>query len=601
MAWALLDRREKRNAWIVVAVVMLSALSASAMVVSVMPFLSVLSDPTRIQEVGVLSWLYDRGRFESARDFLFALGIGSIVVIVVANTVQIVKVYVVNRYALMRGHTISFRLLAIILRQPYAYFLNHHSGEMGTQVLSESQQVVSQFILPATEVFSASTTIVALTVVLLIVDPVIASAVFAVVGTIYGGALVFSRRMVGRLGKQRSQANSARYRIANEALGGVRDIKLLGREWTYLDRYNTPSRRMSQSMAQVTVIRQFPQYVMQALAFSGLILLCLVLMGSAEPGGQVMADIVPTIGLIAFAGMRMIPELSRLFQGLTGLTFGGAAVQAVHDGMTTLSDPGDMPRIRAKPLGLARDIVFDAVSYHYAEGGKLGLSDVSLRVKAGERIGVVGSTGAGKSTLANILLGLITPTEGNLVVDGQIIDDNNVRAWQLSLGYVPQEIFLIDASVRENIAMGVPPGKIDDARVIKAAQTACVHDFVMTELDQGYSTEVGERGVRLSGGQRQRVGIARALYEDATFILLDEATSALDSVTETEVMQAIDALPGDKTIVMIAHRLSTLRGCDRILVMDQGRIAAFAPWATLEAESALFRRLAQTEGVAGTL
>jgi len=314
-----------------------------------------------------------------------------------------------------------------------------------------------------------------------------------------------------------------------------------------------------------------------------------------------MADIVPTIGLIAFAGMRLIPELSRLFQGLTGLTFGGAAVQAVHDGMTTLSDPGDMPRIRAKPLGLARDIVFDAVSYHYAEGGKLGLSDVSLRVKAGERIGVVGSTGAGKSTLANILLGLITPTEGNLVVDGQIIDDNNVRAWQRSLGYVPQEIFLIDASVRENIAMGVPPGKIDDARVIKAAQTASIHDFVMTDLDQGYSTEVGERGVRLSGGQRQRVGIARALYEDATFILLDEATSALDSVTETEVMLAIDALPGDKTIVMIAHRLSTLRGCDRILVMDQGRIAAFAPWATLEAESALFRRLAQTEGVAGTL
>jgi len=597
MGWALLDARERRNARIVVIVVIISALSSSLMVASIMPFLSVLADPGKIEEIGVLARLYAWGGFSTPRQFLVALGLGSIAVILVANVIQILRVYVVTRYAFMRAHTISYRLLSRLLRQPYSYFLQQHSGDMGTVVLSESQQVVAQFFRPALELFAALATIIALVGLLLYVNPVVSMSAFAVLGLIYGGALVMSRRAVWRMGNERARANTARFRIANEALGGIRDIRLLGRERTYLDRYHAPSLKMSQALAYVTAIGQIPQYVMHAAAFAGLIVLCLVLMAGPDGQGGTLAELLPTIGLLAFAGQRMLPEMSKLYQNLTQLTSSDAAVRAVYRDMTTATGNIDLPpRAPVPPLGLKHEIVFDNVTYRYDGGGKAGLTDVSFRIAAGERIGVVGSTGAGKSTLANILLGLLDPTEGCVSVDGTEIGPDTMRRWQRSIGYVPQEIFLTDASVRENIALGVPPDQIDDAQVRRAAEIAHIHDFVTSDLDQGYDTLVGERGVRLSGGQRQRIGIARALYENADFILLDEATSALDNQTEAEVMQAIESLPGDKTIVMIAHRLTTLRNCDRILMLEQGKAVGFSSWELLEENQTVSSTFAKMSG-----
>ena len=591
MAWALLDKREKRQAWGVLAVVVFSALSASVMVASIMPFLSVLSEPERIHESRIFSRIYDFGGFETDRGFLFALGFTSIGIICIANLVQVLRVHVVTRFALMRAHTISYRLLSSFLRQPYAYFLVHHTGEMGTRVLSETQQIVVQFFKPAAEGFAALFTVIALLALLLWVNPVISLLTIGVFAVIYGGTLLATRRLVDRLGKIRTQANTDRFKIANEALGGVKDIKLLGREATYLDKFALPSERMARGQARVAVLSQTPQYVMQATVFAGLIVLCLVLLGDNSAAGRnTMADVLPTIGLMALAGQRMIPELSKLFRSITMLTYGDAAVRAVYEDMIRNRGTDELPTGTITPLGMKSELVFENVFYRYGEGAA-GLSDVSLRIRAGERIGVVGTTGAGKSTLANILLGLIFPTEGAFIVDGTPVTPGNIRNWQRSLGYVPQEIFLIDASVRENIALGVPASQIDHERVEKAARIARIHDFILSELDQGYDTEVGERGVRLSGGQRQRIGIARALYNDGDLIVFDEATSALDNVTETEVMRSIEDLPGDKTLVMIAHRLSTLRSCDRILVLDRGRISAFAPWDELERDNRVFQDL----------
>jgi len=587
MAWSILEKRERRNAWIVLAVIIISALSTSVMVASIMPFLSVLSDPGLIETNALLQRAYQWGGFETKRGFLLALGLASVGVIVASNAVQVLRVYVVTRYATMRAHTISARLLSSYLRQPYAFFLENHSGEMGTKVLSESQQVVDRFFRPAGEACAALLTLSALLGLLLYVDPVTSLIVFAVFGGIYGGALVLTRRMVHRLGVERAGSNAQRFRIASEALGGVRDIKLLGREWSYLDRFQKPSMQMNSGMAKIAVISQVPLYVMQATAFSGLILLCLVLLARdpAANSQQVIADILPTIGLLAFAGQRMLPELSRLYASITQLTYGDAAVRTVHEALGAERTVQALPRKLAEPLPFEREIAFEKVCYRYGKGDKAGLSDISFRIRAGERIGVVGTTGAGKSTLANVLLGLLPPSTGRLMVDGTAITPDTVRAWQRNIGYVPQEILLVDASIRENIALGVPPDQIDDAKVRKAAAVAQVDDFIMTELEQGYDTKVGERGVRLSGGQRQRIGIARALYEDPKFILLDEATSALDTPTEKDVMRAIEALPGDKTIVMIAHRLTTLHNCDRILVLEQGKVTGFAAWQDLKRDN----------------
>lgn len=595
MAWEMLDKRERRNAFLVLAVVILSAVLSAAMVGSIAPFLSVLADPESIQKIAPLQWVYQKGSFQSSHDFLIVLGLCSIALVVIANTFQVLRVYAVSRFVFMRSHSISHKLLKSYLSRPYSYFLVNHSGEMGTKLLAESQQVVQQFFRPAAEACAAVLTTAALLFVMLYANFVVSLSVFAGLGGIYGISILISRRKVRRMGVDRAKANTERYRIANEGLGGIRDIKILGRERFYLNRYTAPSQKMAQTQAGVAVISQVPQYVMHGAAFSGLILACLVILGDpASVNREVMATVLPTIGLLVFAGQRMIPELSKLFQSLTMLAYGAAAVKKVHADLIGFKSTEKLPANRPQPTGLKSSLALNHVSFFYESNGKPGLSDISLQINAGERIGIVGTTGAGKSTLANILLGLILPTNGEMVVDGNPVKADKLRAWQATVGYVPQEIFLVDASIRENIALGVLRNQIDENRMLEAAKIAQIHDFVTTELAQGYDTEVGERGIRLSGGQRQRIGIARALYNDADLIVFDEATSALDNVTENEVMRSIDELPWDKTLIVIAHRLSTLRNCNRILVLDKGKVAGFASWDELQKENFVFRDLTET-------
>ena len=591
-AWAILDARERRNAWVVLCIVTIGALASALMVGSVLPFLSVLAEPGRIETVPALAWAYETFGFTSDYSFLIGLGLASFGVIVLTSLMQIIKTWAVARFALMRMHTISHRLLAAYLRQPYAFFLDRHSGEMGTRILAESGQVVNQFFKPAAELIAALLTVAAIVGLLLLTEPLVALVAFAVLGGLYGAVYALSRRALNRFGHVRVAANSARFRIANEALGGIKDIKLLGREGSYVARYAQPSRRMARAIVAVQVISQVPQFVLQAVAFGGIILLCLVFMDAQGlASGTALGGILPVLGLFAFAGQRLMPELSKLYRSLATLQAGAAAVDTIHDDLVGRAGNGTLPKTIPSGLGLSRQLRLEDVSYSYPDAAHAGVRDITLEICAGERIGVVGGTGAGKTTLADIMLGLLAPTNGQIVADGVPVTDSNLRAWQQSVGYVPQDIFLTDASVSENIALGVPPREIDPARVEEAARIAQLDAFIRAELPQGYDTMIGERGVRLSGGQRQRIGIARAMYHDADFVVFDEATSALDTLTEAEVMAAIEALPGEKTVLMIAHRLSTVQRCDRIVLMDHGRIAGLGRWRELEAESPTFRSM----------
>jgi ABC-type multidrug transport system fused ATPase/permease subunit len=598
-AWALLDAREKRHAWIVLAIVVLGALSSALMVGSVFPFLSVLSDPGRIETVAALAWAYETFGFTSDYAFLVGLGLTSLGVIVLTSGIQIFKSWAVARFSMMRMHSISYRLMEAYLRQPYEFFLDRHSGEMGTRILAESQQLVMQFFRPAAEAVAAVFTVLAIVGLLLWVEPVVALIAFGLLGGIYGAIYALSRRALKRLGRIRVDANSARFRIANEALGGVKDIKLLGRERSYVARYSGPSRQMARTQVMVQVISATPQFALQAVAFGGMILLCLALMDADElASGAALGRILPIIGIFAFAGQRLMPELSKLYQSLAKLQAGEASVDIIHDDLIDRAGGGALPRSIPSGLGLRDRLTFENVSYHYPNATHAGVRDITLEIDAGEKIGIVGGTGAGKTTLADLILGLLSPRAGRLVVDGVPLTEANLREWQQSVGYVPQDIFLTDASVTENIALGVPPDEIDQARVEEAARIAKLDQFIRIELQDGYATAIGERGVRLSGGQRQRIGIARALYHDADVIVFDEATSALDNLTEREVMAAIDALPGEKTVVMIAHRLSTVERCDRIVVMEQGRMVGCDSWAALMAENSAFQRIAQAHQTA---
>lgn len=590
---ALLTPEERRQALGVLVVIVLTGLLSAGMVGSVFPFLSVLADPGRIEEVPALSRAYEWGGFESDYAFLLALGLGAIAVIVVANLGKILQVWVVNRFALLRMHFLSHRLLGAYLAQPYAYFLDHHSGDLGTQILSETQQVVQMFFRPVAEAIAAFFAILSIVALLLWVEPVVALLAFAILGGIYGTTYAITRRFVARWGRMRAAANTERFRIAGEALGGVKDIKLLGREGQYIDRYTGPSRRMAAVMVRTQVLGQIPQNVVQMALFGGVVLLCLALLDpDALARGDALKDILPLLGVFALAGQRLLPEIGKLYGGFTQLSFGAAAVERLHADLASTVSDVPLPRSSPPALGLKDRLELDVVSYRYPNAETPGLEGISLSIQAGERIGIVGSTGAGKTTLADIVLGLLTPTGGRLIADGTEITPERIRSWQQSVGYVPQDIFLTDATVAENIALGLPPSDIDHKRIVEAARIAQIDSFIRAELPNGYATRIGERGVRLSGGQRQRIGIARALYHDADLIVFDEATSALDNLTEAEVMAAIDGLPGSKTVLMIAHRLSTVKTCDRILVLDRGRVAGFSPWDDLAANNIAFRRIA---------
>lgn len=594
-AWRLMKPRERRaSVWSLLALA-IAALFAAIMVGSVLPFLVVMSEPQKIHDNAYLSLAYSYFGFSSDYSFLMALGIVSIAIIVISNLIQVLRVFVIARLSTRLLHSLSERLLVAYLAQPYTFFLQKHSSDLATQVLAETQQVVNLFFRPLAEVIAATFTVIAITSLLLWTHPVVTMAAVGGLGLIYGIVLFLTRQYVRRLGDRRQKANSGRFRTAQEALTGIKDIKLLGREWAYANAYSKDSRIMTDSMYRVQLVSQMPQFAMQALALSGIILICIVLLTPISlEQGNALGGILPIIGLFAFAGQRLLPELSKLYQYLVKLAYAGAAVDTCHKDLTQLGNHAPLPKVLPVPHGLKTELLLEKVSYSYPGANKQGLEDINLRIQAGERIGIVGATGSGKTTLANLVLGVIRPDSGRLLADGTLITDGNMRAWQQTLGYVPQDIFLGNSSIAQNIALGVPEHKIDLAKIRHAAEIAQLDHFVTKELSKGYETEIGERGIRLSGGQRQRIGIARALYHDADLIVLDEATSALDNLTEREVMMSIDALPGDKTLIMIAHRLSTLQNCDRILVLEKGKVEACGRWDDLLKTSAGFNRIARS-------
>jgi len=596
--WRILAPDQRRTALALLGLMSLSALTSAGMVASVFPFLSALSDPGWIDGAPLVARLRAALGLTGDHAFVVALGWFSIGLIALGNLLLILREYATVRFSQMLIYSLSRELLARYLHQPYSFTLDRHSGDLATNVLAEAGQVVNSFIRPLLDCAAATLTLVAVLATVVSLEPVTGTAAFALVGGVYGALLWATRRSVRRYGQRRAAANEARFRISSEAFGGIKDVKLLGLEDAYVRRFAEPARELADAVSKLRITAETPRFAIQGVVFIAIILFSLALLRPETVGTEAaLGGIVPVLGLLAFGAQRAMPELSRLYTAVTQMRFGAAAVERIWRDYAATAGAAQRPGARPAPLPLRRAIEIEDIAFRYPEAERGGLDSVSLTIGAGERIGIVGATGAGKTTLADILLGLLRPQQGRIRVDGREIDDATVPAWQRAVSYVPQDIFLTDASVAENIALGVPPGEIDRARVERCARRASLHDFVSGQLPRGYDTRTGERGVRLSGGQRQRIGIARALYHDAALIVLDEATSALDSLTEREVIEAIDGLPGEKTVVMIAHRLSTLRHCDRIVLLERGRVVATGSWEALMAESPAFRDFARHAGV----
>ena len=592
---SLLTRSEQIKFGVLVLLFIVTGLIEAVGVASVFPFLMIMADPEAIRTNPMLAMMHEAMGFDSDRAFLVAFGLLSFVLVMVGMVVKMASTYAIHRFGAMREYHLSARLLGAYLMQPYAWFLERHTSDVVKSVLNEVTMIVVNTLLPLLQLLSRLFITAFIILLLILVNPWVTLAAGVLIGGIYISVTRRFRKQVSQYGTQRFEANEQRYKLATEIIGGIKDVKLMALESAYLERYRIPAHRYAEAQAFSAIIGHLPRYVLEAVTFAGLLLAVLGFLIVSEQG--VMA-ILPTIGVFAFAAARLLPAGQVIYQELSRMRFNAVTFKRLAQDFkeATGRQPQRLPP--PPPLGLTQAIVFRGVRFRYPRAGRAALDGLDLEIRAGMTVGIVGGTGAGKTTVIDLLLGLQRPQDGSIEIDGRVLDDALLPAWQQSIGYVPQQIFLFDDTITANIAFGVAPDAVDHAAVERAARTAELHDFITGELPQGYGTFVGERGVRLSGGQRQRIGIARALYRNPDVLVLDEATSALDNITEGLLMRAVHNMAGTRTIVMIAHRLSTVQDCDKIIMLENGRVIDEGPYDVLIERSPAFRAMALVSNAA---
>jgi ABC-type multidrug transport system fused ATPase/permease subunit len=589
-ALALLSSHERRQIkWLLLATFVMALIEVTG-VASILPFMAVVSNVNIIHTNRYLAELYQYFEFSSTDNFLMFLGLAVLGILAIGNGFSAFATWLLMRFAFLSGHSLSERLLAKYLSHPYIFFLNRNTADLNKNILSEVHRFMAGVLIPSIRMLTKFVVVLCILGLLVLADPLLALIATLVLGGAYVAIYSVIRKKLARIGKESVGLAGQRFKLASETLGAIKDLKLSGRDGVFLKRYSESSRQYALHEATSEVISLLPRYALETLAFGGILLIVMYLLGVKQNVGQVL----PLIALYAFAGYRLLPALQQIFSGLTKLRYNSAVITVLHsDLVQQLSIPLEAENlVSTQPLEIRDKIELRNIVYCYHGSSAAVIKGLNLTIKANMTIGIVGPTGSGKTTAIDIVLGLLSPDSGSLVIDDTEVRASNLRGWQKNLGYVPQNIFLSDDTIARNIAFGVPDTEIDHAAIQRAAKIANLHNFVVRDLPKGYQTVIGERGVRLSGGQRQRIGIARALYHDPKVLILDEATSALDGITENAIMDAIHNLSHQKTIIMIAHRLTTVKECDVIYMLDMGNVVGYGTYSELMESNPQFRKMA---------
>lgn len=564
--WHHISRRRRRQFGILFILMMLGSFAEILSIGAVLPFLAVLTSPGRIF------------KYPAAQPFIRALGLTApdqlLLPITVAfglaalaaGAIRLLLIWVNMRLSFATGADLSLNIYRRTLYQPYVVHATRNSSEVISAISSKAHTIVYFVLMPTLNLISSCIMLISILTALLYVDPFVALAAFGGFAAVYGLIIRITRRRVVANSKRVARETTQVIKVLQEALGGIRDVLLDGSQTTYCQIYRDADLPLRRALGVNLFIGVFPRYGMEAL---GMILIAgLAYAVSQQPDG--MAKAIPVLGALAVGAQRLLPMLQQGYSSWSSIVSSQASVQDALDLLDQpLPDYADQPD--PPPIPFRQEISLNNLSFRYSPDTPWVLRNLSLTIPKGARIGIIGVTGCGKSTLLDIIMDLLQPTDGTLAVDGSTIDSDNHRAWQAHIAHVPQAIFLADTTIEENIAFGLPKDRIDHQHVLEAARQAQISDLIQSWPEK-YQTFVGERGIRLSGGQRQRVGIARALYKRADVIVFDEATSALDQETERTVMQAIEGLSQDLTILIIAHRLTTLQNCDQIIELGNGGV-----------------------------
>ncbi len=565
----ILSKEDRKKIFLLLFMVIIMAFLEMIGVVSVMPFISVLVNPGLIETNYFLNTIFKTTNsfgIETHQQFLYFLGVCCFFLLVASIAFKALTIYVQTKFNADSQYNTARRIMEGYLSQPYEWFLSRNSAELGKNILSEVHTVVARGLISLINFFTQICTSTVLIVLLIFIDHKLTILGCLLVGGFYILTYFIFGKYTKKLGKERFDANTLCFTIMNESFSSIKELKVGGLEKVSLETFSKPSKNLVKISTLIDFIGRLPRLVIEIITFGGLILMVLFLM--TKQGSLVSA--LPVITVFVLVAYRLIPAIQTIYQSISQVNYVGPSIDNMYNEIKNLNSLKNTEGTNL--ISLKDSISLKHISYEYPDASKTSLTDVNMTIPAGSIVGIIGTTGSGKTTVADVILGLLEVTNGQLQIDGKKIDSNNIRSWQRNIGYVPQHIYLSDKSISNNIAFGKNPNDVKQTDIEEASKIANLHDFVINELPLKYDTIVGERGVRLSGGQRQRIGIARALYRKPELLILDEATSALDNVTEQLVMNEIFKLKKKMTVIIIAHRLSTIKKCDTIFELESGKI-----------------------------
>lgn len=586
--FSLLNSEEKLKCALLMVLIVMMAIIDMIGIGSIMPFVAIIANPELINEYTLFVNAYDAYSNiivdGSKEGFVFLFGFAVFCIFLFSLLFKAFATAAYVRFSMLREYSIQKRLVHAYLGQDYQWFLQRHTSDLGKNLLSEVSQVVHLALVPAMNIIANTAVVVSLLLLLLFVDFQVASITVVIFGGGYLAVYFFTSRKVKVLGQERKDANEQRFKQINETFGAVKEIKISRIEEKYINSFLRPAHVYAKHQSTITLIGILPKFALEGLAFGGVLIFVLAL----QAEGSNLSNFFPLITIFVLAGYRIMPAVQNIYGSFTQLQYSGPAVEMLRNDLLGLENKlygyKNMPKENI--VKEFRQLKLCKVNFAYEGASSSTLHEIDVTVEAGQKIAFIGGTGSGKSTILDLMLGVLSPGSGYIKFSGLNYENKEVEGEFHNFGYVPQKIYLADDTIAANIALGTKSNNIDLERVIWAADVAQILEFVTNELEDGFDTLVGERGVRLSGGQQQRIGIARALYSKPSVLLLDEATSALDNDTEKKLLQAMERAVENVTIISVAHRLTTVKNFDKIYVLEKGCIVEVGAFENLKHKSA---------------
>jgi len=581
------ERKDRKNLFFLLILIFLMASLDVLGVASVMPFVSLLTDPEIIHKNETYAYFFEIFKgfgTSSIKDFTFFTGILLVCFLLFSQLFRAFTLSMQLSFVNSKEHSLGVRLTEIYLKQSYKWVLDKNVSELNKNILSEINTIVGGAISPAINIIVQTVIASLIIILLIIVNPIMAFQIGSIIILSYAFIFFLLRKFIEKSGQRRLKANKQRFKVLSEAFNGYKSLKLYNLEQSYVERFSSAAEEYSYNKILLEIFSQVPKFLLEFVVIGGMIIFILFRLQE----GESFIDNANLIALYIFAGYKLMPALQQIYLSAMQIKF---TKSSISNFLREIKLPICNIRNEKKLLSEANaELELKKINFYYEGSKKAAIFDINLKIEANSMLGIVGKSGSGKSTLTDIISGLLIPNSGDLFVNNLKITMKNRIDWQRNIGYVPQQIFLTDGTIESNIAYGVDKCQIDHSKIIKAAKVANIYDFIQN-LEKGFKTFVGDNGVRMSGGEKQRIGIARAIYRNPKILLLDEATSALDNKTEKDFINTLMSLKNKMTVILIAHRLSTVRHCDKLIMLENGKIISKGTYFELSKENEKFQEI----------